>query len=109
MVVFEQRVEGEVDFQDREVLEILGDALHRKDFFNEGMFPNYLGALPDSALITFFGIDLPKPTSIAVASRAQPDLGVEAPETEFLYVSFDILGHGLSLNQKRADQKIQLS
>ncbi len=81
MLVFEQRVEGEVDFQDREVLEILGDALHRKDFFNEGMFPHYLGALSDSALITFFGIDLPKPTGIAVASRAQPDLGVKAAET----------------------------
>jgi hypothetical protein len=78
--VCEKTIESEVDLQDREMLEVLGHALHREDFFNEGVFPHHLGALPDAALITFLGIDLSQPTGIAVASRAQPHLGVKAPE-----------------------------
>jgi hypothetical protein len=100
VLVFEKTVESEVYLQDREVLEILCNTLHREDFFNEGVFPYYFGALYDAALITFFGIDLSQPAGISVASRAQPNLGVKAAETKFLYVSFDILGHVPSLNQK---------
>ena len=33
ILVFEGTAEGEVDFQDREVLEILCDAVYRQDFF----------------------------------------------------------------------------
>lgn len=81
MLVFEKTVESEVDLQDREVLEILSYTLHREDFFNKSVFPHHLGALPDAALIMFFGIDLSQPTGISVASRAQPNLGVKAAET----------------------------
>jgi hypothetical protein len=64
------------------------------------MFPYNLGALSDVVLITVFGVDLSQPTGISVAGCAQPDLGVKAAEIEFLYVSFGIMGHGPSLNQK---------
>ena len=69
VLIFKGTVEGEVYLQDREVLEILGDALHRKDFFNEGVFPYRLGTLPDAALIAFLGIDLPQPAGVPVTSR----------------------------------------
>ena len=39
-IIFKERaVKGKVYFQDREVFEILGGAVYREDFFNEGVFP----------------------------------------------------------------------
>jgi hypothetical protein len=59
VLIFEGTVECKVNLQDREVLEVFFDAVHREDFFNESMFPDHLGALSDPALVAFLGIDLP--------------------------------------------------
>ena len=45
IMIKEGTVKGEVYFQDREVLKVLGGAVYREDFFNEGVFPHHLGAL----------------------------------------------------------------
>jgi hypothetical protein len=100
VLVFEKTVESEVDLQDREVLEVLGNAVNREDFLYKGLFPHHLGALSYAALITVLAIDLPQPTSIAITSRTQSNLGVKAAEIKFLYVSLEVKRHGPSLNQK---------
>ena len=82
------------------MLEILGDAVYREDFFNKGMFPHHLGALSDTTLIVFLGINLPHPAGVPVTGRAHLDLGMEPAEDEFLYVSLEVMRHGPSLNQK---------
>ena len=109
VLISEGTVEGEVDFQDREVLEILGDAVYREDFFNEGMFPHHLGALPDAALIAFLGIDLSQPAGIPVTGRAHLDLGMEVAEVEFLNVCLRVMGHDPSLNQKGDGMHLQIT
>ena len=100
VLVSEGTVEGEVDFQNREMLEILGGAVYREDFFNEGVFPHHLGALPDAALIAFKRIDLSKPSGIPVTGSTHLDLGVEVSEDKFLDVFLGVVGHNPSLNQK---------
>ena len=101
VLISESTVEGEVDFEDGKVIEILCDAVDREDFFSEGMFTHHLGALSYAALIAFLSVDLPQPTSITVTGRAHPDLGMKVAEVEFLKVVFWVVGHNPSLNQNR--------
>jgi len=51
MFINQWAVKGEVDFQNREVLKVLSDTVHRQYFFCEGLFPHHLGALPDATTI----------------------------------------------------------
>jgi hypothetical protein len=71
----EGTIKGEVDLQDREVVEILVHALQGENFFSKGLFPHHLGARADAAKITLLSVDLPQPAGISVASRAQLYLG----------------------------------
>ena len=89
----EGTVEGEVNFQDWEVFEILGSAVNREDFFGDGVFPHHLGTLSYTVLIAVLGIDLPKPAGVSVAGPAHLDLGMEMPEKKFLDVCLPIMGH----------------
>jgi hypothetical protein len=100
VLVFEWMVKGEVDFQDREMFEVFGDAVHREDFFNEGIFPHHLAALLYPALIAFLGLDLPQPAGVPVTGHAHSDLGIKVAEEEFLNVCLPIMGHDPSLTQK---------
>ena len=58
VLVSDGTVEGEVGFEDREVLEILGDAVNWQDLFKKGVFSYHFGALPDAAVIAFLGVNL---------------------------------------------------
>ena len=68
VIIKERAVKCEVDFQDREVFEILGDAVYWQDLFSVSMVLHLLCALPDTALIALLSIDLSQPASLSVAS-----------------------------------------
>lgn len=66
-------VEVKIDFQDREVLKILGDALQGEDCLGKGLPPYHLGTAPYAGAVALLRIDLPQPTDIAVTGRTHPD------------------------------------
>jgi hypothetical protein len=53
VLVQERPVESEIDLQDREMFEILLDAVDREDFFNEGFSTYDFGAFGYAALVAF--------------------------------------------------------
>jgi hypothetical protein len=79
-------VESKADFKYREVLEILPDAFDRQNFSHKRLTTDRVCPFADSAFIPLFGVDLPEPSSIAVAGCAQEDLGVETAKIELLYL-----------------------
>ena len=100
IIIKERAVESEIYFQDREVLEILGEAIYREDFFGEVVLPHHLGTLSYAALIAFKRIDQSQPLGIAVTGCAHLDLGMEVPEEKFLNVCLRVMGHDPSVNRK---------
>jgi hypothetical protein len=81
-LVQERLVKGEVELQDRKVLEILPDAVNREDLLDKRPAGDDLRPSGDPPLIATWGIDLPEPAGVPVARGPQEDLGVEVPEVE---------------------------
>jgi hypothetical protein len=84
-VLVQQRpVKGEIDLQDRDVFEILLDAVDREDFFDKGFSGNDFGPFGGSVFVPVLRINLAEPAGVAVAGRADEDLGMEIAKFEII-------------------------
>ena len=82
--VQEGPVEGEIDFQNGEMLEVLCHAVHREDFLKQRSVPDHLVPAADPPFITLLRVDLPEPAGVAVAGRAYFYEGMEVVEVKLL-------------------------
>ena len=86
MVVQKQTVESEIQFQNREMLEVLLHAFYRQELLSDGLASHCLGSFRDLPSEPIRGIDLPQPSCIPVTGRAHGHAGMEVAEEEFFYV-----------------------
>jgi hypothetical protein len=99
----EGRIESVVDLEDGKMLEIFSDALHREGLLREGFSSDGVCPPCNFVLVSLGGIDLPDPSSVPVARRAQKNFRVEMAELEAFHISKGLmhviegLFHGFSL------------
>ena len=68
------------------MLEIFPDAVYRHDVIPENFSAHGMGPVGDPALVLFRGIDLADPARVAVAGRADENMGKKIPETKALQI-----------------------
>jgi hypothetical protein len=86
ITIYQGTVKGKIDLENREMIVVLDDTLNRKDLLCVSSSSDCRGPPSYSSFVFVFGINLPQPSAVPVARRADEQIGMDIFKKEILFL-----------------------